>query len=262
MTDLTTVTKDLSGTRRWRAAKVQALIAIAPSLLGCTHIGTSHICAVHGLPVEKQLDLLWTADRERWTRRALESIARGLRPKARRGRPRRDELQKMIIEAQLIITKAAALLKVQPTRVTYDEAQALSLERLLSNAQSLLSDAMVVVNAHSDAWRISLVRRSFTGEKTRARSPRDCQPADWGASRREAVLNHLLQGRRNKEIAQLLNCSPRTVEDHVTIIMRTFGVRTRYQLRRTLASPEATENEKPRAGRVACTNHPHADTRR
>ena len=59
---------------------------------------------------------------------------------------------------------------------------------------------------------------------------------------REAeVLQHVIAGKSNKEIAEALSCALRTVECHVTSILRKRGVRTRFRL---LASWVHTEAER------------------
>ncbi|MEI8030485.1 MAG: response regulator transcription factor [Comamonadaceae bacterium] len=48
-------------------------------------------------------------------------------------------------------------------------------------------------------------------------------------SRQEEVLKLLLDGRSNKDISQLLQLSDETTKNHVTGILRAFGVQTRVQ---------------------------------
>ena len=48
-------------------------------------------------------------------------------------------------------------------------------------------------------------------------------------TRQEEVLGLLLDGRSNKEISQALQLSDETVKNHVTAILRAFGVQTRMQ---------------------------------
>jgi two-component system response regulator FixJ len=50
-------------------------------------------------------------------------------------------------------------------------------------------------------------------------TPRECE-----------VLHHLLEGESNKEIANALVCSLRTIECHVTSILKKHGVATRLRL--------------------------------
>lgn len=54
-------------------------------------------------------------------------------------------------------------------------------------------------------------------------------PAPQLTTRQEEVLGLLLDGRSNKEISQALQLSEETVKNHVTAILRGFGVQTRMQ---------------------------------
>ena len=49
-------------------------------------------------------------------------------------------------------------------------------------------------------------------------------------NRRRQVLDLLLAGKVNKEIAQALNISVRTVKFHVSSLLAIYGARSRYQL--------------------------------
>ncbi len=55
------------------------------------------------------------------------------------------------------------------------------------------------------------------------------QPAPQFTPRQEEVLYLLLDGYANKEIGRMLNLSDETVKNHVTAILRGFGVTTRTQ---------------------------------
>jgi DNA-binding NarL/FixJ family response regulator len=48
-------------------------------------------------------------------------------------------------------------------------------------------------------------------------------------SRQEEVLRLLLDGRSNKDISQILQLSEETTKNHVTGVLRAFGVQTRIQ---------------------------------
>ena len=48
--------------------------------------------------------------------------------------------------------------------------------------------------------------------------------------REQEVLSHVVSGESNKVIASALNCSKRTVDQHLRNIMNKTGVRKRYQL--------------------------------
>jgi DNA-binding CsgD family transcriptional regulator len=53
------------------------------------------------------------------------------------------------------------------------------------------------------------------------------------------VLEHVVTGKTNKEIAIALGCSPRTVDFHVSNILRKYGVDSRGRLMALVLS-EAT----------------------
>jgi DNA-binding CsgD family transcriptional regulator len=53
------------------------------------------------------------------------------------------------------------------------------------------------------------------------------------------VLDRLLLGESNKEIAKKLDCSVKNVEYHVTNILRRTGMQTRLRLVAGMARPKA-----------------------
>lgn len=62
-------------------------------------------------------------------------------------------------------------------------------------------------------------------------SSRHDEETDWSLTRRETeVVRFLLAGAANKEIARVLGCSPRTIEVHVSSILRKSGVASRTEL--------------------------------
>jgi DNA-binding NarL/FixJ family response regulator len=55
----------------------------------------------------------------------------------------------------------------------------------------------------------------------------------WGARltvREAAVANKIIEGKGNKEIAQDLGCSTKTVELHASNVFRKVGVKSRLEL--------------------------------
>lgn len=64
---------------------------------------------------------------------------------------------------------------------------------------------------------------------TTANEPQADQPAPQFTPRQEEVLYLLLDGYANKEIGRMLSLSDETVKNHVTAILRGFGVTTRTQ---------------------------------
>jgi DNA-binding CsgD family transcriptional regulator len=62
----------------------------------------------------------------------------------------------------------------------------------------------------------------------------------WGvAGRRAAVLERVVAGRSNKEIAVALSCAEVTVERHLTSLFRVSGARSRTELLRKVLLPSA-----------------------
>jgi DNA-binding NarL/FixJ family response regulator len=59
--------------------------------------------------------------------------------------------------------------------------------------------------------------------------PESRQPAPLFTPRQEEVLYLLLDGRTNKEISRMLSLSDETVKNHISGILRGFGVQTRTQ---------------------------------
>lgn len=72
------------------------------------------------------------------------------------------------------------------------------------------------------------------------------------------VLEHVLEGQSNKEIALCLSCSPRTVEFHLARIFRKTGMESRARLISAIANghiradaPAAPSSSSEGAGLVA-----------
>jgi DNA-binding NarL/FixJ family response regulator len=77
------------------------------------------------------------------------------------------------------------------------------------------------------------------GSTTEAGVP---DPEEGLTEREHEVLHHLVEGRRNAEIAEIMVVSQKTVEFHVSHILQKLGVRSRAEaistaIRRGLASP-------------------------
>src|SRR5688572_4936593 len=90
--------------------------------------------------------------------------------------------------------------------------------------------------------RAILARR---GEKRMARGDRRVRPGGGSGnasaavstltSREKRVLERLLLGERNKEIARKLGCTVKNVEYHVANILRRTGMQSRLKLVATMA---------------------------
>jgi len=72
---------------------------------------------------------------------------------------------------------------------------------------------------------------SGSGERRRTRGPADEAMAAL-SDREEEVLRHLADGLTDKEIAERLGISPRTVETHVGSVLHKLGVKNRAQAAR------------------------------
>ena len=59
--------------------------------------------------------------------------------------------------------------------------------------------------------------------------PNDEEPSFPLTTRQEEVLQLLMDGLANKEISRVLNLSAETTKNHVTAVLRHFGVKTRVQ---------------------------------
>jgi DNA-binding CsgD family transcriptional regulator/type II secretory pathway predicted ATPase ExeA/tetratricopeptide (TPR) repeat protein len=100
--------------------------------------------------------------------------------------------------------------------------------RWLHHALSVFETGGLATDA---GWARSLLRR-HGGPVPRARRPAASHPLGVrGVTPREAeVLTHLAQGRTNREIAELLFLSPRTVQTHVASLLRKLDVSNRASL--------------------------------
>ena len=83
---------------------------------------------------------------------------------------------------------------------------------------------------------LDILRQVLAGEiylPTELLAHADAQPGSAGepllTTRQEDVLQLLLQGRSNKDISAILHLSDETTKNHVSGILRAFGVQTRIQ---------------------------------
>jgi DNA-binding CsgD family transcriptional regulator len=112
-------------------------------------------------------------------------------------------------------------------------AAALLLERCearrpLAEAHELLGEAQAALGLYREM--------GATADVTRIESPGAAKPARPVLTRREAeIARQAVDGRSNREIAEMFSLSERTVEHHIASIYRKLGVRTRLQLAKLLA---------------------------
>jgi DNA-binding NarL/FixJ family response regulator len=95
-------------------------------------------------------------------------------------------------------------------------------DELVTAIRRVLEGHVYVAKAIAQSVKEASEARPKSGERT----------TDWLTSRQREVLQLLAEGRQVKEIAAVLNVSPRTVEFHKYRIMDTLGVRTVAELAR------------------------------
>ena len=88
-----------------------------------------------------------------------------------------------------------------------------------------LTSASTLTNDNDAGWT------SPAGSDDPETSPIDRAAVAWGLTlRQRAVLVALARGLPNKEIARLVDCTPSTVEGHLTHVFRKAGVKSRAGL--------------------------------
>lgn len=95
-----------------------------------------------------------------------------------------------------------------------------------SQARELLTEAMQLVQACGAKWHAyqALVEWRRAGGRTRSRTPDQLSPPET------AVAQLAGAGRTNREIAEQLHLSVKTVETHLRHIYQKLGIRSRWQL--------------------------------
>jgi pentatricopeptide repeat protein len=96
----------------------------------------------------------------------------------------------------------------------------------IAQARVLLAEALHIAEACGAEWHANRARAEWrrAGGRTRTRKPGELSP-------QEATVAQLAQaGRTNREIAQQLHLSIKTVETHLGHIYRKLGIRSRWQL--------------------------------
>ena len=129
--------------------------------------------------------------------------------------------------------------KVEPRRGTYElflpPSRTLA-ARGRRTAQRLHSHGLQLLEIMQDEFR-SLSSNELAGRRVAA-------PPRWHLTPREdQVLEHLVEGLSNKQIASMLGCASRTVDVHVTHLLRKSGASGRAQL---IASFWRTARQGPR----------------
>ncbi|MBV9730540.1 MAG: AAA family ATPase [Pseudonocardiales bacterium] len=100
----------------------------------------------------------------------------------------------------------------------------------IARARVLLAEALHIAEACGAGWHANRARAEWrrAGGRTRTRKPNELSP-------QEATVAQLARaGRSNREIAQQLHLSIKTVETHLGHIYQKLGIRSRWQLGRTL----------------------------
>jgi DNA-binding NarL/FixJ family response regulator len=96
----------------------------------------------------------------------------------------------------------------------------------IARARVLLAEALHIAEECRAGWYANRARVEWrrAGERTRTHKPDELSP-------QEAAVAQLAQaGRTNREIAQQLHLSIKTVETHLGHIFQKLGIRSRWQL--------------------------------
>lgn len=105
----------------------------------------------------------------------------------------------------------------------------------LTRARELLAEALRIAEECGAGWHAHRARVEWrrAGGRTRTRKPDELSP-------QEASVAQLAQaGRTNREIAQQLHLSIKTVESHLGHIYQKLGIRSRWQLTSPTPAPMA-----------------------
>jgi DNA-binding NarL/FixJ family response regulator len=105
----------------------------------------------------------------------------------------------------------------------------------IARSRVLLAEALHIVEACGACWHANRAQAEWrrAGGRTRTRKPDELGPP-------EATVAQLARaGRTNRQIAQQLPLSIKTVETHLRHIYQKLGIRSRWQLRST--SPNGDE---------------------
>ncbi|MFC4011955.1 ATP-binding protein [Nonomuraea purpurea] len=118
------------------------------------------------------------------------------------------------------------------------------------SAADLVAEAgerYAALGATHDAARCRRLLREIGPDRGRAGTPRRGRKGEGGVlSPRESEVARLVAlGRTNREIAEVLFLSPRTVDTHVARVLHKLGVRTRAEVRRLLPEPRPDDRPGP-----------------
>ena len=96
----------------------------------------------------------------------------------------------------------------------------------VARARSLLAEALQIADACGAGWHADCARTEWrrAGGRTRSRKPDELSPPET------AVAQLARAGRTNREIAQQLHLSIKTVETHLGHVYQKLGIRSRWQL--------------------------------
>ncbi len=106
----------------------------------------------------------------------------------------------------------------------------------IAQARALLAEALHIAESCGASWHANRARTEWrrAGGRTRTRKPDELSPPE------AAVAQLARVGRTNREIAQQLHLSIKTVETHLGHIYQKLGIRSRWQLNRR-TSPDTNE---------------------
>jgi DNA-binding NarL/FixJ family response regulator len=102
--------------------------------------------------------------------------------------------------------------------------KSLSIAELTEALQSVLGGSIYVPSSLAD---VDAPAEGGTADAAEAAEAEDADPAQMLTPRQRDVLDLLVQGKSNKEIALALNLSQGTIKIHLAAIFRHFGVTSR-----------------------------------
>ncbi len=123
-------------------------------------------------------------------------------------------------------TLAHGRARALPEAIAYEQAAAAARQRIGDHAFEKAWEAGQRMRAEEVKSEVNRVLIAAEGERSRTTSDRNSSQL---TPREQEVLQLLVEGRSNPEIAAALFVSPRTAETHVTHILSKLGVTTRAE---------------------------------